>query len=56
VGDLQVAVEEWDAHHDGIVRSSNVLDKELSSGGRYATLQTPCGEMPRPGDAPPAEG
>jgi hypothetical protein len=46
------AVKGWNAHHDGIVRSSNVLDKELSSGGRYATLQTwRC-----PGDAPPAEG
>jgi hypothetical protein len=46
-----IAVEGWVAHHDGSVRSNNVLDKELSSGGRYATLQTPCGD-----DAGAAEG
>jgi hypothetical protein len=50
-----IAIEGWVAHHDGSVRSNNVLDKELSSGGRYATLQTPCGDA-APADAPPAEG
>ena len=44
------------AYHDEIVRSNNVLDKELSSGVRYATLSRVLVEMPRPGgDAPPAQ-
>jgi hypothetical protein len=48
-------IEGWKLYHDGIVSSNTVLDKELSSGVRYATLQRPCGDA-APGDASPTEG
>ena len=50
-----IAVERLESYHDEIVSSNTVLDKELSSGVRYATLQRPCGDAAL-GDAQPAEG